>query len=92
MSFLSRLFGGCKCKELGKVIHYFDKIQVMVIALNGSIKVGDKIKIKRGDEEFEETINSMQINHQDVGSAGKGQEVAIKISRPTKDGALVYRV
>lgn len=89
--FLSWLFGK-KNKTLGKVVHFFDKISVAVIMLEGSVKVGDKVKITRGEESFEETVGSMQINHQEVGSATRGQEVAIKISRPTKSGAMVYKV
>ncbi len=89
--FLDWLFGK-KEKAIGKVVHYFDKIQVVVLALVGTLKVGDKIKIKRGDEEFVETIASMQIDHQNVESAVPGEEIAIKVSRPTKNGALVFKV
>ncbi len=87
---LSWLFG--KKKELGKVVHYFDKIQVVVVDLKGSLKVGDKIRIKRGEDEFEEMVQSMQVNHQDVMAGISGEEVAIKISRPIKAGASVYKV
>lgn len=89
--FLSWLFGK-KNKALGKVVHFFDKISVAVIVLEGSLKVGDKVKITRHEESFEETVGSMQINHQEVASATRGQEVAIKISRATKSGAMVYKV
>lgn len=88
--FFQWLFGKKK-KELGKVTHYFDKIGVAVVALNDSVKVGDKIKIARSGQEFTATIGSMQINHQDVTSAKAGDEVAIKLSQPTKDGAVVSR-
>ena len=83
---------GRKNKPVGKVIHFFDKIMVAVVVLESALKVGDKIKIVRGDESFEETIESMQIDHQNCVSASRGQEVAIKFSRPTKDGALIYKV
>ncbi|MFA4831668.1 MAG: translation elongation factor-like protein [Patescibacteria group bacterium] len=80
-----------KNKALGKVNHYFDKIQVAVVVLSGKIKVGDKIKFKRGDDEFEEVIESMQIDHKEVQSAGKGEEVAIKVSKPAKAGSVVCK-
>ena len=78
--------------ELGKVTHYFDKAGVMVVLLSSKIAKGDTIKIKRGDAEFEEKIESMQIEHQNIDSAKAGDEVAIKISQPTKEGALVCKV
>lgn len=79
-------------KLIGKVTHYFDKAMVMVVKLEETIAAGDKIKIKRGDEEFEETIESMQIEHEAVENAKAGDEVAIKISQATKEGAEVYKI
>jgi len=78
-------------KEIGRVTHYYDKIGVMVLKLTDKVSVGDKIKVKRGDEEFEETIESMQVEHENVDKAKKGDEIAIKISRPTKEGAVVCK-
>jgi len=85
------LFGGKKEKELGRVVHYFDKIQVAVLELYGNLSVGDKIKVARGEAEFTQSVDSMQIDHQDVKSAGKGQEVAIKVAQPAKAGTRVYK-
>ncbi len=79
-------------KEIGKVTHFYDKIGVMVVKLTDKISVGDKIKVKRGDEEFEETVDSMQIEHENIQSAKKGDEIAIKVSGKTKEGAVVYKI
>jgi hypothetical protein len=48
--------------------------------------------VKRGDEEFEETIESMQVEHENIEKAKKGDEIAIKVGSPTKEGAIVYKV
>ncbi len=79
-------------KAIGKVVHWFDKIGVAVIKLTGALKRGDRIKVKKGENEFEEEVASMQIEHEDVASAKKGDEVAIKLSQKTKDGAQVCKV
>jgi len=79
-------------KEVGKVTHYFDKINVAVIKLDGKLSKGDKIKIKKGDEEIEEVIKSMQIDHKNVDSAKKRDDVAIKLTQKTKEGASVFLV
>ena len=79
-------------KEIGKVTHYYDKIGVLVVKLTDKVSVGDRIKVRRGDEEFEETIGSMQVEHENIEKAKKGDEIAIKVSSPTKEGAIVYRV
>jgi putative protease len=79
-------------KEIGKVIHWYDKISVAVIRLTAGLKSGDTIKIAKGDEEFEETVDSMQINHEEVAAAKKGDEVAIKLKERAKDGATVLKI
>jgi len=79
-------------KQIGKVIHWYDKIGVAVIKLTDTLKKGDNIKIKREKDEFEDTVNSMQLDHADVDSAEKGSEVAIKLSSKAHDGSVVLRV
>ncbi len=79
-------------KEIGTVTHFYDKIGVMVVKLTDKVSVGDTIKIKRGDEEIEETIESMQVEHENIEKAKKGDEIAIKITGKTKEGEVVYRV
>lgn len=79
-------------KPIAKIIHWYDKIGVAVIKLNGTLKMGDSIKITRGEDEFEDTVTSMQIDHKEVKSAKKNDEVAIKLSQTTKQGALIYKI
>jgi len=79
-------------KEIGKVVHWFDKISVAVIKLNAPLANGDTVKFVKGDEEFEEIISSMQIEHENVEKAKKGDEVAIKVSQKAKDGAVVFKI
>lgn len=79
-------------KEIGVITHWYDKINVAVIKLNDSLKKGDKVKIKKGDIEFEEIINLIQIDHKEVDSAKKRDDVAVKLSGKTKEGAKIYLV
>ncbi|HYU64853.1 MAG TPA: translation elongation factor-like protein [Candidatus Paceibacterota bacterium] len=77
-------------KELGKVTHWYDKAGVAVVKLSGSLKVGDSIKFKKGDQEIEDSVASMQVDHKDVPSGKKGNEVAIKLSQKAKEGTVLY--
>ena len=79
-------------KEIGKITHWYDKINVAVIKLTGGIKKGDKIKIKKGTEETEATVDSLQIDRVDVEKGKKNDEVAIKLSQKAKEGSTVYKV
>ncbi len=74
---------------VGKVIHFYDKISVAVIRLEKALKVGDKVKFVHGENEFEQTIESMQLEHAQVESGKKGQEVAVRVDKETKSGTLV---
>lgn len=75
---------------LGKVIHFYDKISVAVIKLEKALKVGDKVKFVHGEDNFEQTIDSMQLEHEQVSEGKKGQEIAVKVGKETKSGTLVY--
>lgn len=79
-------------KFIGKVAHYFDKVMVIVVKLEDYLSIGDTIRLKKGEEEFDHLVDSIQIEHKNVEKAEKGNEVAIKISRPAKQGAEVYRL
>jgi len=77
---------------IGKVIHYYDKIGVAVIKLKKGLKVGDKVKFEKGDMSFEQAIESMQLEHKQVNSGKKGEEIAVKVDQVTKDGTAVCKM
>lgn len=77
--------------KLGKVVHFYDKISVAVVKLEKALKVGDSVKLKKGEDEFEQKVESMQIDHKEVKSAKNGDEVAIKVDQAAKAGTEVYK-
>jgi len=79
--------------KVGTVSHFYDKIGVAIVELGGTLSVGDKIKFSRGGEDlFEQTVESIQIEHEKVESAGKGRVVGLKTVEVVKAGADVYKV
>lgn len=79
-------------REVGRVIHWYDRAGVAVMKLTGTLRVGDTVKIKKGERESDGTVISMQVNHLDIGEGKAGEEVAVKLSETTKEGAVVYLV
>ena len=80
-------------KLLGKVVHYFNKIGVAVVkAEKGGLAVGNKVKFKRGEDEFEQTIDSMQVDREPVEKIKKGKEAGMKVDQAVKEGWEVYKV
>ncbi len=79
-------------KLIGKIIHFYPKISVAVVELECPLSVGDKIAIKKEAESFEQVVDSIQVEHQNIPKANAGQSVGIRISQPTKEGAKVFKV
>ena len=78
-------------KSIGKVVHYYDKLGVAIIDLaSGGLKVGDELKFKRGEEEFSQKVESLQVDHESVDSVKKGDSFGVKVDKPTKPGTEVY--
>lgn len=77
-------------KPVGKISHYYDKIGVAVVELNAALKVGSTIKIVKGDTEFTQAVDSMQIDRKEVKSAKKGDSIGLKIDQPIRPGAQVF--
>ncbi len=77
---------------VGKVVHYFDNVGVAIVELSGKVAIGDTLKFQRGEEEFEQEVTSMQVEHQPVESAKKGDAVGIKVSKKAKEGTTVLKV
>ena len=79
-----------KNNSIGKITHWYNKISVAVVKLDKALQVGDKIKIKHGDQEFEDTVTSMELNHQPVQSGKKGQEIAIKLAQKAGENSEIF--
>lgn len=78
--------------KIGTVSHYYDKIGVAVVELVGNLAVGDTIKLVRGGEElFSQKVESMQMEHEKLETAKKGQAIGLKVDQEVKDGAEVFK-
>ena len=79
--------------KVGKVIHYYDKIGVAIVDLDGTLGVGDTIKfVHSGEDLFKQKVESIQIEHEKKDSADKGDVVGLKTSEAVKEGTEVYKV
>jgi putative protease len=78
-------------EKIGEITHYFDKIGVAIVKLSAPLKVGDKIKVKGATTDFEQTVDSMQVDHQEVESAESGRELGIKVTEKAREGDDVLK-
>jgi translation elongation factor EF-1alpha len=80
-------------KLIGKITHYFNKISVGIIEItDGELAVGDTIHIKGHTSDFTQTVTSMQIEHETVEKAKKGDNIGLKVDNPVHEKDEVYKV
>jgi len=80
-------------KKIGTVMLYYAKVSVAAIELTeGSLKVGDKIKLKGATTDFEQTIDSMQIEHEVVQEAQQGASIGIKVKDKVRPNDNVFKI
>jgi U32 family peptidase len=77
-------------KKIGTITHFFDKISVGIIKLDGKLKVGDKVRIEGGTTNFEQEIAEIQLEHASIPEGKKGQEVGVKVSEKVREGDKVF--
>jgi putative protease len=77
--------------EVGRITHFFPKISVAVIELRESLKVGDTIAVKGPTTDFEQPVESMQIEHKEVQKAEAGQNIGLKVAQRVRETDLVYK-
>jgi len=81
-----------KEKLIGEVTHYFDKIGVAALKLKAPLKTGQTIifRTKTGEDLLKQTVGSMQIEHQSVEKAKKGDEIGLKVDQKVHEGNEIY--
>lgn len=81
-----------KEERIGVVDHYYSRIGVATVVLEGDLKVGDAIHIKGHTSDFTQKVESIQIEHENVSEAKKGDNVGIKVKEHVREHDVVYKV
>ena len=80
-------------QEIGYVSKYFGQISVAAIEITaGKISVGDTIHIKGHTTDLNDEIKSMQIEHDDVENAKKGDSIGIKVTDKVRRKDKVFKI
>lgn len=79
--------------KVGKVAHYFPKINVAIIEITDNpLKVGEEIRIKGHTTDITQKVKSMQIEHKKIEIADSGKSVGLEVSEPVRANDIVYKV
>ena len=77
--------------KIGRITHFFTKISVAVIELTAPLAVGETIVLKGPTTDFEQVVESMQIEHQNVQNAKAGQSIGLKVIQRVRENDMVYK-
>ncbi len=77
---------------LGVVTHYFGRIGVAVILLEDELYLDDWVLFEGPHTQLEQQVRSMQINHQAIDKGVPGEEIALKVEAPVREGDEVYLI
>ncbi len=79
--------------QIGKITHYYDKIQVAVVeVMNQPVKLGDTVKIVGHDNEFTQKIISLQVEHNQLNEVKPGESCGMKMDQKVKTGDMLYLI
>ena len=82
-----------KDQEIGYVSKYFGQISVAAIEITaGKLNVGDTIKVKGHTTDLTEKVQSMQIEHETVENAKKGDSIGIKVTDNVRRKDKVFKI
>jgi len=80
-----------KVIQIGHIAHFFSKISVAIIELRAPLAVGDCILVRGPSTDFEQVVESMQIEHINIQRAESGQSIGLKTVQLAKERDVVYK-
>lgn len=78
--------------RIGRITHFYNRISVAVLSLTDKLNIGDRILIEGRTTDLVQEVTSMEIEHKKVTSVGPGDEVALKVDEPVKEGDVIYQI
>lgn len=79
-------------KRVGNVTHYFDHINVAVLALTEGIRVGETLHFLGHSTDFKQQVTSLQIEHKAVETAKPGEDVAMKVDQRVHPNDAIFKI
>ena len=82
-----------KEQEIGYISKYFGQISVAAIEITaGKLSVGDTVHIKGHTTDMNVEVGSIQIEHDAVDSAKKGDSIGLKVTGKARRKDKVFKL
>ena len=80
-------------EKIGEVMKFFSKPSVAAVKITaGELRVGDTVRFNGHTTDFEDTIQSMEIDNKQIEMATVGDYIGVKVSDRVRPGDEVFRV
>lgn len=76
--------------KIGTVAQYYSNLGIAIIDLSQSVHVGDLIRVS-GSIEFSQTVQLIQVEHEQITSAYAGDTVGVKMIKPVSPGDEIIK-
>lgn len=80
-------------RKVGTVTHYYNHIHVAGVTItDGELRKGDTIRVRGHTSDFEQKVESMQIDHEPVEVAKPGDQIGLSVVEHAREHDTVYTV
>ena len=79
--------------RIGTVTHYYGHLHVAGVTItDGELRKGDTIHVKGHTSDFEQKVESIQIDHEAVEIAKPGDQIGLTVIERARENDTVYMV
>ena len=80
-------------ERIGVVTHYYSHLSVATLRLeSGTVRVGDVIHIRGHTTDFNQRVESLEVNHAPATEVGPNDDFGLKVVGHVRDHDVVYKV
>lgn len=80
-------------ERIGEVMKYFSKPSVAAVKItDGSLSVGDRVRFTGHTTDFEDTIESLEVNNEKIETAKVGDYIGVRVAGKVRPGDEVFKI
>ena len=79
-------------EEIGRISVFFAHPSAAVVELTKPLRVGEMIYVKGHTTDFQQVVDSMQVDRQSIQEAQAGQAVGLKVKERCRKHDTVYKL
>lgn len=84
---------GIDGERIGVVTHYYSHLSVAIVLMErGSLRIGDRVRIKGHTSDFEQRVESMEIDHVHVTQVVPKQEFGMRVIDHAREHDVFYKL